>query len=249
MAIHIWCPRASESAVKLRDAIRETGQRCFKSQPGTGESRALFQSFMRRVKRGDVWVGWGPPPCNTVALDLCSAKLNHPSNWYNKRDQLIQLAAQGIPCPEVFDGPGNNRLGRNLYHQEGNDLLSGRGRDYWVQRVNLTAEFRIHVFGGLSIRAGIKRPREAGHHPWIRTYTAGWKIDYSTGKKIKDSRRVMAKRAVAALGLDFGAVDIGVTDRDQMVVLEVNTAPGLDEGPSVEAYKRHILRVAGVRGE
>jgi D-alanine-D-alanine ligase-like ATP-grasp enzyme len=42
--------------------------------------------------------------------------------------------------------------------------------------------------------------------------------------------------AVSALGLDFGAVDLGYNvKREEAVVYEVNTAPGL-EGSTLDAY-------------
>lgn len=44
-----------------------------------------------------------------------------------------------------------------------------------------------------------------------------------------------AIQAVRALGLNFGAVDIGWNERDGPCVFEINTAPGIEES-SLEAY-------------
>jgi len=54
-----------------------------------------------------------------------------------------------------------------------------------------------------------------------------------------------AKRAVQALGLDFGAVDVVVqSNRERSVyVLEVNTAPGM-EGTTLERYVQYFTAVA-----
>lgn len=54
-----------------------------------------------------------------------------------------------------------------------------------------------------------------------------------------------AKRAVQALGLDFGAVDVVVqSNRERSVyVLEVNTAPGM-EGTTLERYVQYFQAVA-----
>ena len=78
-------------------------------------------------------------------------------------------------------------------------------------------EFRAHIFKGRSIR--ISEKDHVAFH------------DYTTVRPSVEDRTVLreaAKRAVAALGLDFGAVDILASEDGQEAwVLEVNTAPGL----------------------
>lgn len=242
MSIHIWCPRASESAIKLRDSIRAAGVDCYK----TRADQQYLRTFVRRAGTGDLWINWGKPPLPAFTPREGVRFLNQPPQYaWNKRNQLIQLAQHGVPCPEVFDAPGDGRVGRSNYHQEGRDILSNTGHDYWTQRLNLSREVRVHVFNGLSIRAGVKIPRIPEPHPWVRSYSGGWRIDYGVAnhRYITAEQRELAKRAVAALGLNFGAVDIGITADRRLAVLEVNLAPGLDEGPSIAAYTRHILRV------
>lgn len=235
--VHIWCPRASSSAVALRDALIDNGTLCYKSRIGPESIRRM----VRRVEPDDLWVNWGPP---TIARILCK-QLNAIKAYANKADQLIKLAEAGVLVPEVFVTPGEGRIGRSANHQGGTDLLRGGGRDYYTQRLNITREFRVHVFNGLSIRAGMKVPRTENPHPWIRSYDSGWKLDYGRDSNVQvtNAVRTIAKQAVAALKLDFGAVDVGLVG-NRPVVLEVNLAPGLDEGPSVDAYVRHILQSA-----
>ena len=57
---------------------------------------------------------------------------------------------------------------------------------------------------------------------------------------IKEEAKNAAIKAVEALDLDFGAVDIIETRQGEIFVLEVNTAPGL-EGKTVESYGNAIL--------
>ena len=237
MSIHIWCPRASDSAIKLRDALITQGIAAYKST--SASRRSVHTKFFRRIKPGDLWVNWGP--AYSVGLET---ELNAVFPL-NKRDQLLKLEAAGIPCPKVYTQAAEGRIGRSFNHQGGKDLLYGTGRDFYAEKFTLDHEVRIHIFNGLSIRAGVKvkRPGFPEPHEWIRSYNAGWKIDYSLGSKIKQDRRELAKNAVKALGLDFGAVDIGVTPRGKPVVLEVNLAPGLDEGGSVNAYVQHLIQV------
>lgn len=142
--------------------------------------------------------------------------------------------------------PAGEWIGRANDHVGGTDLLRGTGNDYFVRKLDIIKEFRIHSFLGYSIRAGVKVPREGfqNPHPWIRSYDGGWKIQYDNFKS-KEAMRTLAANACRALGLDFGAVDIGMLRDKTYVVLEVNRAPGL-EGGTVNAYTTAINRwIAG----
>lgn len=241
--VHIWCPRASSSAVALRDALIDNGTLCYKSKANQADN-VRIPRMLRRVEPNDLWINWGPPSDFTPNCK----QLNATKTYTNKADQLIKLAEAGVLVPEVYTGPGEGRIGRSANHQGGTDLLRGGGRDYYTQKLNITREFRVHVFNGLSIRAGMKVPRTENPHPWIRSYDGGWKLDYghNSNAHVTNAIRTIAKQAVAALKLDFGAVDVGLVG-NRPVVLEVNLAPGLDEGPSVDAYVRHILQCVPTR--
>lgn len=239
MAIHIWCPRPSDSAIKLRDVIRVQGIKCYKSSPN--KSTKTQARFSSRVNVNDLVMGWGPG----LQIGGNIVTLNGYIGELNKMEQLIQLAQDGIPCPEVFDAPAPDRLGRSFRHQCASDLIRGNGRDYYTQKLPFVRECRIHVFQGKAIQSGMKVPT-SGAHEWIRSSSTGWKLDYKQAPRIKQDRRELAKRAVAALRLDFGAVDIGIVKNGTAAVIEVNTAPGLDI-TTAEVYARHIIRVYNER--
>lgn len=140
--------------------------------------------------------------------------------------------------------PSRNRewVGRMNDHIGGNDLLNPPSRpDFYTLKVRLDREVRIHSFLGRSIRAGVKVPREGvTPHPWIRSFDGGWRIQYD-GFESTEEMRKLAAAACKALGLDFGAVDMGIKPDGGLIVLEVNRAPGL-EGGSVEAYAKALAR-------
>lgn len=151
------------------------------------------------------------------------------------------------PAPVAVQRDAGEWIGRDLNHVGGSDLLTPVANPgYWVRRENLVREFRVHSFRGRSLRAGIKAPRtdfawtrrNAQPHPWVRAWDGGWRISYD-GVSSTQAHRDIAHRAVVALGLDFGAVDIGERADGSLIVLEVNRAPGL-EGGTVDAYARAI---------
>jgi len=82
--------------------------------------------------------------------------------------------------------------------------------------------------------------RMAKYHPTpdhiVKSNYRGWKFSRVTNNNLAKNLKDEAVKAVSALGLDFGAVDIGKTEDGGVVVLEVNTGPGL-EGSSLKAWK------------
>lgn len=156
----------------------------------------------------------------------------------------LQSWADANPARE--GGPDPNWLGRLRHHVGGNDLLNPPARpDFYVKKMDLRQEIRVHVFGEVSIRAGQKIPRAgvATPHKWIRSWDGGWMISYD-GTAVRQAHRDLAKAAIKALGLTFGAVDLGITAEGNAIVLEVNRAPGL-EGNSITTYANAIVRHFG----
>lgn len=205
----------------------------------------------------DLVVCWGDP------LDDDGTPVLNSNLFNDKLNELRALRDGQVPTPSFimpeFYKPRPNFVGRNRHHHGANDLLRGvRNPDYWVEIVPVVDEFRVHVFRDAEtrrhvvIRVGLKVPAPGlgapgtvgGPHPVYRSRNAGWRIDYGTGAQTAIARyrgvRDVAKRAVCAVGYDFGAVDVGVDTRTNLpVVFEVNSAPGL-AGGTVGAYGRHI---------
>ena len=131
-------------------------------------------------------------------------------------------------------------LPRLNHHIGGNDLLHPPARgEYYAKKERLIREYRVHSFCGRSIRTGTKVHREGYYtpHEWVRSWDGGWRIAYDGPEK--RGLRDLAHRAVRALDLDFGAVDIGERGDGTLIVLEVNRAPGL-EGGTITTYARAI---------
>ena len=158
---------------------------------------------------------------------------------------LIQTLNRPIPTTIT---PAQEWLARTYDHVGGDDLLSRPSEpDFYARKEAIAEEFRVHSFCGRSIRAGKKIPRGEGitTHPWIRSWDGGWRISYDGISSTKAIREI-AHKAVGALGLDFGAVDIGVKTDGSLIVLEVNRAPGIKQG-TIDCYVEAIKK--WVRGE
>ena len=151
------------------------------------------------------------------------------------------------PIPVVAAAPAQEWLARTYDHVGGDDLLNRPSEpDFYALKENLVEEFRVHSFCGRSIRAGKKIPREGMQaHGWVRSWDGGWRISYDGISSTKAIRQ-LAHKAVAALGLDFGAVDIGVKADGSLIVLEVNRAPGIQNG-TIDRYVDAIQK--WIRGE
>lgn len=166
----------------------------------------------------------------------------------NKLIELKTLRRAGVPAPRTSQERMVGWIPRSAHHRSGDDLAEEpTAPDYWVEPVSTDVEFRVHIFRDLSIRVGMKLPHRPDHHPWIRSVDLGWIVSYCTVAQayITEEVRQAARDAVKALEYDFGAVDVAVDQTGKPIVWEVNTAPGLLNGKTADAYARHIVRVLG----
>lgn len=275
MSTYVYCRRASEGAMSL---AKELGGQRLRQFDGVSFIR---KGKRLALADGDLVICWGDQVPEDVTKGktvkfLNNVKIEHMKAASNKYDAATTLINAGVPTIDVFPkeyfGHLNNQvlatlkadgyLQRKKDHIGGNDLLNPDGQfDYWVRKQEFINEYRVHSFNGKSIRAGQKVPRDGYSldgapgtikvHPWVRAYDGGWKIKYD-GFKSTAAMRTIAHKAIAALGLTFGAVDIAQTKDGKFIVLEVNRAPGI-EGNSIRGYADVIKRWAdgdtGIRDE
>ena len=91
-------------------------------------------------------------------------------------------------------------------------------------------EYRIHVVAGMVIDSQQKKKREGfeGGIRGIRNSANGW-VFAREGMVVPITVLEQAIKAVRALQLDFGAVDVGYKESNNTAyVYEVNTAPGIE---------------------
>lgn len=249
--LYVYCPRPSNGALEL---VRALGAQRIRRFDGMD-----FWNRRTRLKLGDgdALICWGAtcPEIDGVRV------LNGLLKPVDKLKELNMLQQAGIPTVTLYDdapkGVNPSKLiPRTIHHQGGRDVLhTPEFPDFYVVKENFVNEYRIHSFDGRSIRAGIKVPREGFElakseddwrpeanlvHPWVRSFDAGWRVNYD-GFASTPKLRKIAHLAVKALGLTFGAVDLAETSNGVVRVLEVNRAPGI-EGNTIASYVRAIQR-------
>ena len=128
----------------------------------------------------------------------------------------------------------------------GIDVVEPRGQvafaPLYTKYVKKKYEYRIHVMRGEVIDEVEKRLRRGGTNSPIRNTANGY-VFAREGIRVPQTVRDEAIKAVTALGLDFGAVDIVYNERRaEAYVLEVNTAPG-NTGTTTQRYAAAFRRL------
>lgn len=230
--------RPSTSARVLREQLHEIA-RLSRSNPVPSGYQYLLN--------------WGNP--TDVKVPAGMVVLNKPEsirNAANKLSAFKLFEAAGVPIPKYRTEAPRTHSGiwlarGSLTGSGGRGITVVRKGDsfptapLYVEYVPKTVEYRVHVVNGKAIfTQQKKRERDNSQtkdQKLIRNYDNGWVfclVDGDPPKGVKDA----AVSAVAALGLDYGAVDIVVSrDTGKPVVLECNTAPGLASPTLIAAYK------------
>jgi glutathione synthase/RimK-type ligase-like ATP-grasp enzyme len=202
----------------------------------------------RNVKR--TVINWGSTqPINGKVV------INHPSSVQVASNKSLAFAAMNdaVPVPawtcqegtvkELFNF-SRTVVARTILNGHSGQGIVIFGKDDPIPKAPLyTAyipkkkEFRVHVFRDKIVDVVQKRKVNGyeGGSPHIRTHNNGW-VFCRENLEYDPSLLTYAINAVAALKLDFGAVDIVYNEKKNVYyVLEVNTAPGL-EGQTVKSY-------------
>jgi len=218
------------------------------------------------IKYGEVLINWGSskPNREIEGEDI----LNHPkcvANAANKLTTLKLFKAAGVACPEWTENAdeafswlqwgsmvvarhklnGHSGQGIEIYDNPEDFYLDGwKPAPLYTKYINKDQEYRIHVAGGEVIfqqRKARKLEVPDEEVNWQVRNLAGGFIFANDGVVAPDGVLAVATKAVEALGLDFGAVDVLTTKKGEAYVLEVNTACGL-AGRTIDAYVNYFKR-------
>lgn len=205
----------------------------------------------KKFKRGTIICNWGRS--NLVPRGFPQRVLNPADAVIRATDKLKclnRLAEAGVSRVEhttnmevarQWTRQGFMVYGRKLLNSsqgKGIVLISNEREmqfcPLYTKGVPKSHEYRVHVFRGQVIDVTKKRRRNSAERSdFIKNLANGW-VYCREGIEIPENLLECARRAVTALGLDFGAVDL-LYRQGAPYVLEINTAPGL-QGTTLTKY-------------
>lgn len=237
---------------------------------GSASAKALAQGLgvlrirgTKRLGRYAKVINWGSTSARPYSRWGAVPVINKPeavARAANKLRAFETLTAVGIPTVPWTTNAAYAQTWREL---EGvvvaRRIVSGSGgdgisiitpMDNWVHAplytkyVSKCHEYRVHVAFGKVIDFSKKRRRnDVPVNEYVRNYGSGW-VFCREGATLPELVKSVCIRSVAALGLDFGAVDILYKEKDnKCYVLETNSAPGL-QASTLTAYLNIFQEVA-----
>lgn len=195
--------------------------------------------------------------------------LNHPEkvgNAINKRSALNIMSAAGVKVPPSTVGKGQVQEWLDAGHRvlartildgcEGEGIVvikpgeSIPNAPLYTKYIPKDREYRVHVMAGAvidTVRKVLSSNAQSNASKLIRNTANGYVFARREGPAktpivVPEVVHSEARKAVAALGLDFGAVDVIWSASKGAHVLEVNTAPGI-EGTTVQIYKNKFMEL------
>lgn len=222
------------------------------------------------LRNGTTIINWG----NSVMQQFKQSKrftgrltvLNHPDcvlDAINKVVALKCLGENGVSIPQyaLTKAEANAFLNDNgivvcrtrINAKGGAGIVLARTQEelvdapLYTKHIRHKHEYRVHVVGNRVIDFAQKKKR-VGTEPDVLVRSHGDWIFARDGVELPDDCATQACNAVRALGLDFGAVDIGFRVKEgKAFVFEVNTAPGFEIGSSTQAsYVKAFQELIGV---
>jgi glutathione synthase/RimK-type ligase-like ATP-grasp enzyme len=196
-----------------------------------------------------VWKAQAPAPINSPGNIATSVnKFNTFMELHHKCN--IPSFSTGIAAQDWFEDGLDIVCRHNLvgFGGDGIKLVNNKTHEtlpdapLYVLYKKKAAEFRVHVFKDVIIDVTHKKVKKGAENVnrQIRNHANGW-VYCRENIHVPGDVFKQALAAVAALGLDFGAVDVIWNHKEQQAyVLEVNSAPGL-EGQTLTSYKEAIL--------
>lgn len=218
---------------------------------GLNGQRIKCEGSTYRYREGDIVINWGfagtfdgritynqPEAIRNASDKRRSFRLFNDHNVPTLRWTTSQGAADiwGRGGSRVYGRTASGMAGEGIVVYEPNTAVGVH--ELYTEGFATKREFRVHVVGGKAVHTMEKkkvRDYEGTPDPLVRSHRRGWVFCIRNLDPIPTTVQQAAVRAVQALGLDFGGVDIGLDVRNNVVVFEVNTAPGL-EGSTIPAY-------------
>lgn len=222
--------------------------------------RNTYRGFSNHVV-----INWGSQK-QLPSLNNCHSVLNHPRYIRNASHKLTSfklLTEAGVPTMAYTTSRNQayRWLNENmavfsrtlLSANSGKGIVVNKVEDRYIEPAPLytqefkkTREYRVHIFQGQlvciqqkKLKASENRSEEPDNYVWNhdkgQRVFARFNVDMTDD--LKQELIDISSRAIEALSLDFGAVDIGWNEEEGCKVFEVNTGFGL-VGTTIEDWKK-----------
>lgn len=201
-------------------------------------------------RRFDKLIRWGNRASVRFSPVKVLNKMEAMNNASNKERALRVMEEQNIPHPprkERFEG--KLLLARKSEHMHGSgayfvtsqfdfDNAKRVGCVAFMEFVPTKREFRVHVIRGEPV---FVYERILPNEPNSLNIRNDWNEERKEIREVPREIIDASVDCVRKMGLDFGAVDIGLSVNNKPYIYEVNTAPGLVDGerkkPSFRVYE------------
>jgi hypothetical protein len=229
------------------------------AQPtGTIFTSLLAERGLRIAEDGQAVVCYG------LGYTGSKPALNANAGKYDKLQELEVMARAGISIPPTWTPEeGGTKLkplfggidlsfpllARKKNHMHGKDIMPvlqveeipfryRAGGEFFTQYINRETEFRVWVYRRRHLATYQKVMKYPEKYRFIGcNYRNGFMFDIVRRENLPQPAIDLAAKAVQALQLDFGAVDVLLGKDGKFYVLEVNTAPGV-QGLTREGINR-----------
>jgi RimK-like ATP-grasp domain len=173
--------------------------------------------------------------------------LNAHAGRVNKYQELVTMDDAGVRTipfsrnvldlePPIFGRKLHHTRGQDIFVYQVKPLLRGdRLSDYYTQLVPKQNEFRTWVFRDKHLATYNKhldypeKYGKRGRNKEVWNWANGFAYTFVQPEAVHAKLKTLAIAAVDALDLDFGAVDAILGADRHFYVLEVNTAPGVQD--------------------
>ena len=215
---------------------------------GRGKSSRLLANALgcKRNQNDDIIIRYGKADYRKSRIEINKSEAINLAR--HKFNSLCVFKSMGISVPNFnlhFEQLKFPILGRKFYHHGGKDIQVIKSKDdfiecdYYIEFLPVQKEYRVHVFNQECI--SISRKVDGDENVFCRNYATGWR--FKEVRIYPNEIESLAKSSVKVLGLDFGAVDI-IISNSKAYVLEVNTAPGIIQ-KRAELYATKIKQFIG----
>ncbi len=249
------CPEGSQLGLIIR---RKSGSKhWFREYKKNG---SFIKKKPNQIQFPPILIRWGTrqelPTDGKIVYNSCTG-LEKATDKKRSREIFME---KGVPCPKLVTPSNHNSypvIARPLVHSKGKNFHVLKNKTeftkaykdhqsdwYFSEFIDKDSEFRVHVAHGKVLEVMQKpKPSNPNLIAWNRALNGDPFV--RVGRQQYSAKVCAAAiKAVKALGLDFGGVDVIVKDGNPFVV-EVNTSPTLNSSPLVcKRYARYFSWLA-----